>query len=244
MYSRFSNRNAVRVSDHIFTVSEFSKKRIHTLLKYPLEKITVTYNGISDSFKTNEIPAFDSIKQKYNLPDKYIMNLSTLEPRKNLPLLLSSYDEISDIVDYDVVLVGRKGWKIDELLKGYKSNKRIHITGFVDDQEVIQIYKHAICFVFTSVYEGFGIPPVEALFLGTPVLSSDAASLPEVLRGQAVFFESNSKEALVGKLKTIEEDSKNMPKELDKYQSELFRFDTSSKVILDVLNKKGKHLEI
>lgn len=235
LYSRVANRNAARVSEHIFTVSEFSKDRIHKLLKYPKEKITVTYNGISDSLKKESTVTFNEVKQKYHLPDRYIMNLSTLEPRKNLPLLLKSFDEISDKVDYDLVLVGRKGWKIDELLGSIRSNKRVHVTGFVEDEEVVQIYRHAICFVFTSVYEGFGIPPIEALYLGTPVLSSDAASLPEVLRKQAEFFRSNDKEDLIDKLRTIEEDSLNLPRELDEYQKKNFQFGVSAQTILRVI---------
>lgn len=238
IYSRIANRNAARVSKHIFTVSEYSKQRIHQILNFPLEKITVTYNGISDSLKKESNVPFETIKEKYHLPDKYIMNLSTLEPRKNLPLLLKCFDEISDKVDYDLVLVGRKGWKIEEFLQSIRSNNRIHVTGFVEDKEVIQIYKHALCFVFTSIYEGFGIPPIEALSLGTPVLSSDAASLPEVLRNQATFFVSNNKESLTNRLLCIEEEAKIMPRELDEYQRNNYDFTTSAKRVLKVIEKE------
>ncbi len=109
---------------------------------------------------------------------------------------MEAYDQVKDSVDYDLVLVGRKGWKMDEVLEKYGAKSRIHITGFVDDEHLSSIYKNAVCFVFPSLYEGFGLPPVEALALGTPVISSDAASLPEVLMNQATYFHSNSKKEL------------------------------------------------
>lgn len=237
VYSRIANKNAAHVSAHLFTVSEFSKTRINKILKYPLDKITVTYNGISENLKGESKTSFREVQSKYNLPDKYIMNLSTLEPRKNLPLLLKAFDEVADEVDYDLVLVGRKGWKIDDMLQSIRSNDRIHITGFVEDDEVKQIYKHALCFVFTSMYEGFGIPPLEALSLGTPVLSSDAASLPEVLRNQAYYFPNNDVDALKSKLLSMNIDVENMPKEMDEYQKQNFQFSVSADKILKVLAK-------
>lgn len=240
LYSKIANKNAARVAEHIFTVSEFSRGRINKLLNIPLDRITVTYNGISDSLSKENYANYEIVRKKYNLPEKYIMNLSTLEPRKNLPLLLKCFDQISDQVDYDIVLVGRKGWKIDEFLQGIKSNERVHITGFVEDREVIQIYKHTLCFVFTSVYEGFGIPPIEALYFGTPVLSSDAAALPEVLRNKANYFESMNEEDLKRKLLTIEKDSKVMPRELDDFQKSMFQFSVSAKRIIKVLSDSRK----
>lgn len=237
LYSRIANRNAAKVSEIIFTVSNFSKKRIHELLRVQNDKIVVTYNGISDSFQMAHSKSFEQIKEKYNLPDKYIMNLSTIEPRKNLPFLLKCFDSVSDQVDYDIVLVGRKGWKMDELLESIASNKRVHLTGFVEDDEVVEIYKHAMCFVFPSVYEGFGIPPIEALSMGTPVISSDSSCLKEVLRNQAVFFKSNDMEDLKSLLLSLPEMSCSMPRQLDSYQKEHFSFQHSAQIILSTITQ-------
>lgn len=237
LYSRILNYNAAIVSEKIFTVSQFSKKRIQELLKYPEDRIVVAYSAISESLKDDISISYNEVKKKYNLPDKYIMNLSTMEPRKNLELLLKCFNEIASKVDYDIVLVGRKGWKIDEFLKKIESNNRVHVTGFIEDKEVVQIYKQALCFVFSSVYEGFGLPPIEALSLGTPVLSSNAASLPEILMDQAVYFESNSEKELKNKLTNLENDLSNMPKELNSFQYDNYTFRASACKILDELSK-------
>ena len=239
LYSKAMNRNAAIVSRHIFTVSEFSKRRISTLLHYPEEKIHVAYSAVSDTLLYSDASPFNAVKAKYDLPDRYIMNLSTLEPRKNLTLLLRCFDRVADQIEYDLVLVGRKGWKIDELLESLKSNIRVHVTGFVDDNDVISIYQNALCFVFPSLYEGFGLPPVEALSLGTPVLASNAASLPEVLREQAAYFESGNEETLYWALLELEEKAPGLPHSLDTFQKENFSFVKSASIILKVLTEKS-----
>lgn len=233
--SKVLNRNAAIVSERIITVSEFSKGRIHSILHYPEEKILVAYSAVSATLSADNTKPFEEVKAKYNLPDKYIMNLSTLEPRKNLELLLRCYDQVADEVDYDVVLIGRKGWKIDEMLENVKANGRVHVTGFVDDEDVVSIYQHAMCFVFPSVYEGFGLPPIEALSLGTPVLSSDAASLPEVLRTQADYFANNDEKSLCKKLRELESHVAFMPHTLDVFQKERFSFQKSASIILEAM---------
>ena len=163
------------------------------------------------------------------------MTLSTLEPRKNLELLLKAFTAIQDKVDYDLVLVGRKGWKMDEVLEKYNSKERIHITGFVDDEHVSVIYKNAMCFIFPTLYEGFGLPPVEALSMGTPVISSDAASMPEILRNQAVYFKSDDQQELEKLLLNLEGNVVSMPHELDEYQKKNYRFDESAKKVLKII---------
>lgn len=237
IYSRMLNRNAAKVSEKIFTVSEFSKGRIHDILGYPKDKIIVAYSAISDTLKDDTNADFDKIKEKYNLPDCYIMNLSTMEPRKNLELLLKCFDNVSANVEYDIVLVGRKGWKIDEFLQKIESNNRIHITGFIEDKEVVQIYKNAMCFVFPSIYEGFGLPPVEALSLGTPVVASNAASIPEILMDRAVYFKNNSEEELQKLLIDLKNNVKKMPHELNQFQYENYSFKASAIKILEAIAK-------
>jgi glycosyltransferase involved in cell wall biosynthesis len=219
----------------MITVSEFSKGRISEILKYPKNKIQVipaaVYEGITKDYGIE----YEAVKEKYSLPDKYIMTLSTLEPRKNMKILLEAYSAICDKVDYELVLVGRKGWMMDEILEKYNTQNRIHITGFVEDDHVALIYKNAICFVFPSLYEGFGMPPVEALAVGTPVVASDAASIPEVLMGQAVYFKNNSKEELESILLTLNENVNDMPHELTDYQKQNYNFTASAERVIEFI---------
>ena len=237
IYLKITCMWSARISKKIITVSNFSKQRISLILKYPDKNIEVIpsaiYKGITDYKSTN----YSDVKEMYHLPDKYIMSLSTLEPRKNLELLLRAFTNVMNQVDYDLVLVGRKGWKMDDVLKKYNAQKRIIITGFVNDEHVAQIYKNAMCFVFPSIYEGFGLPPVEALALGTPVVASDAASLPEVLMDQAVYFANNSIIQLEAILLNLDINVKNMPNNLSDFQIAEFSFVESAKKVLKLIEK-------
>lgn len=235
IYCRIGCTISACIAWKIITVSEFSKKRITDILKVNHRKIYVVPSAISDSFEQNSQCQYIDVKQKYKLPDNYIMTLSTLEPRKNMSLLLDAFENIAEKVDYNLVIVGRKGWKIDNLLSKIETQNKICVTGFVEDKEVIEIYKNSMCFVFPSAYEGFGLPPVEALSLGTPVISSDAASMPEVLRKQAVYFKSGNMNELQDLLLKLSKNVNNMPCELDDYQKNNYRFDVSAKKVLSIL---------
>lgn len=237
IYWRVTMRIAVKLSKGIITVSEFSKRRIIELLKCPKEKIHVIYSAVYEGITKDYCVDFKTIREKYHLPDKYIMMLSTLEPRKNMSILLEVFSKIADDVDYDLVLVGRKGWMMDQVLGRYNKQKRIHITGYVKDEHVSHIYKNALCFVFPSLYEGFGLPPVEALALGTPVIASDAASIPEILQKQAVYFKSNSMSELKNILLGLEEELNVMPHELNEYQKIEYDFGRSAEKVLKLIEE-------
>lgn len=234
-YLKTTCRFSAKASHAIITVSKFSQSRIAEILHFPEDKICVIPSAVYDQVIDLSRADYDDVKQLYSLPDNYIMSLSTLEPRKNLQVLLEAFTSAMDQVNYDLVLVGRKGWKMDEVIEKYNAQSRIHITGFVADEHVAHIYKHAKCFVFPSLYEGFGLPPVEALALGTPVIASDAASIPEVLMDQATYFKSNNVNQLKDLLLKMEDNILEMPHKLNKYQIENYRFDTSAKRVLEFI---------
>ena len=237
IYWKITYRASASTSEMIITVSEFSKGRIHKILRYPKERINVIYSAVYEAVTKDYGYTFRDIQDKYGLPEKYIMTLSTLEPRKNIELLLKVFSDIQDKVDYDLVLVGRKGWKMDEIVEKYDKDGRIHITGFVDDEHVSVIYKNAMCFVFPSLYEGFGLPPVEALALGTPVIASDAASIPEVLMEQAAYFRSNDQNELTELLLNLAMKLPSMPNKLSDYQIRNYNFDSSANKILELIGE-------
>ncbi len=198
-YFQISYRKSMAFCKKIVTVSEFSKHRIMAVGRVPAQKVAVAYNGVSEAFFSGKAPS-EAIRKKYQLPETYLLSLSTLEPRKNLSLLVKAYEELilagNDLPP--LVLAGRKGWKMDDLLEGVAPQvvEKLRFTGFIDDADLPAIYAGAKLFVFPSKYEGFGIPPLEAMAAGCPVLSSDAASLPEVLEDAATYFKSENLESL------------------------------------------------
>jgi len=205
-YYRILYRKAALCGKKIATVSEFSKGRIVDLLGVKPSNVCVCYSGLSDTFLNFEYSSssFAAVKEQYALPEKYIVSLSTLEPRKNFRLLIDAYTDLllAGQTDCELVLVGRKGWMIDDLLSGLPEEvlPHIHFTGFVEEEALPYIYKGASMFVFPTLYEGFGLPPIEAMSLGTPVVCSNAASMPEVLGDHALLFESRDKEGLKAKI--------------------------------------------
>ena len=207
LYSRFGIYHAKHCSRGIVTVSEFSKGRLVKLLGIPGEKITVIGNGLSARFTgaaAEEAGVFKKAAARYGLPHRYLLSVSTLEPRKNIRLLIRAFSRIKEeFPDLYLVLCGRAGWNLKEVFgeTDAELSGRIRVTGFVEDEDLPLLYRHAEWFVFPSKYEGFGIPPLEAMGTGCPVLSSDAASLPEILGGAAEYFRSEDEDSLVLKLR-------------------------------------------
>ncbi|SHK55261.1 glycosyltransferase family 4 protein [Hespellia stercorisuis] len=240
-YFKISYRKSMKFSEKILTVSNFSKRRITKIGKISENKIHVIYNGINEKFQNN--PDY-SVLGKYNIPSNYILTLSTLEPRKNLSLLIKAYERMLNIETGipELVLAGRKGWKMDDFLSGYGKNiiEHIHFTGFIDDEDLSAIYSIASLFVFPTKYEGFGIPPLESMACGTPVVSSDAASMTEVLGDAALFFESDNIESFLDKMKQALEMTDNERNQLieEGYkQVQKFSWDRESKRLLSIIEK-------
>lgn len=208
-YFKIMYRKVALGHKKVVTVSQFSKNRISKILKKNSNEVAVIYDGLSDCFVNFNYEKEQDMKAKktYGLPENYILCLSTLEPRKNMRLLVNAFSELikEKKIDINLVLAGRKGWLMDDLLSNLdeKIVKRIHFTGFVDDNLLPYVYRNAEVFVFPSVYEGFGVPPIEAMSMGIPVISSDAASLPEVLGNSAFYFKNRNLEELKNQIVNV-----------------------------------------
>lgn len=196
-YFRISILNAMKCSERILTVSNFSKNRI--INKFGRRKdIEIIYNGVSEVFENFKInyKENDLCRLKYGIKEEYIMALGTLEPRKNLELLIKAFIELKreNNINSKLVLVGRKGWKFNSIVEGIDENikKDIIFTGFIEDIHLPNIYFNADLFIFPSVYEGFGIPLIEAITIGTKVVMSDIEVFREILGDYEFQFESNN----------------------------------------------------
>lgn len=220
LYYRTLYRKVACRGKKVITVSEFSKGRIHKILNKSNEEIYVVNSAVDDKFRKKE---FDEnirkkIRIKYGLPAQYILTLSTIEPRKNMKLLVEVFLRMPEFRKHNLVLAGRKGWLIDDLFTQIDSTdiSNIYVTGFVDDDDLPYLYSMADAFVFPSLYEGFGLPPLEAMACGCHVFSSNVASMPEILGDGVIFFNNNDSESLKKKLLEWENAAENEKIELKK----------------------------
>ena len=152
------------------------------------DKISVVHSGV----RTSAQPLFSSASWrkergqlgKYNLPEKFVLYLGTLEPRKNVVSIIRAFDAIAQRVPHDLVIAGSRGWLMREVDVAYRQARwrgRIHFVGFVPEADKQSLYAAADLFVYPSLYEGFGFPPLEALLAGTSVITSNNSSLPEIV---------------------------------------------------------------
>ncbi len=185
-------------SDWIITVSQFSKNEIVEYLKFPEEKITVIYNGVDqDLYKVYDEDVLSVTKNKLELSDDFLLFVGSIEPRKNLLNLLKAYHLLSTNTkkEYPLVLVGFKGWENSEVMQEIEKEKdHVRYLGYLTDEELAHVYNLASLFIYPSLYEGFGIPPLEAMACGTAVISSNTSSLPEACGNAAQYIDPYSYE--------------------------------------------------
>lgn len=196
-------KNSCKLADAIVTISEFSKKEIIKYLSVPEDKVTVIPLGAktdlyNPDYKDEEI---EKAKERYHIDNDYFLYLGTLEPRKNIIRIVEAYNEYRKQTGNPILLVlaGAKGWKYEsifEKVKEYNLEKDIIFTGYLEEKDCPLLMKGATAFVFPSLYEGFGLPPLEAMACGTPVISSTAASLPEVVGNAGILVDPLSTEQL------------------------------------------------
>jgi glycosyltransferase involved in cell wall biosynthesis len=176
----------VRRADAIVTVSECSKRDLLQLYGTRESKITVIPEGVDERFHVDPGPeAVATIRQKYGLVDPFILYVGTIEPRKNLITLLEAFKRLQVTgCNLKLVIAGRAGWLYQpffDRLKALGLGDTVRLLGYVPDVDLPALYRAAEVFVFPSLYEGFGLPPLEAMACGTPVVCSNASSLPEVV---------------------------------------------------------------
>lgn len=178
---------SINRSDKIITVSEFSKREIQELLSVPEEKIEIVYNAPS---LVSESADYNEVCRKFKIQRDYILFVGTIEPRKNIERLLRAFERLKNIyhIPHQLVLAGGKGWQDEAIFQTAKKitcADDVIFTGYVSAAEKNTLYQRASVFVFPSIYEGFGIPPLEAMYHGCPVVCANAASLPEVVGNAA-----------------------------------------------------------
>ena len=230
-WTQFSIKNA----DHIITISQFSKEDIYKQYNIPKERITVAYPGFDQ----------ENFKPKDGKQDNYIIYIGTIQPRKNIVRLIEA---VSRIENLNLIIVGkstgegREGWMYEDILKSPKEfgiEDRVKFLGFVPKDKLSFLLSKALAFIQPSLWEGFGIPVVEAMATGTPVIVSNVSSLPEVVGNAGILIDPYSTQQIEQAIRTIMTDKKLRQKYVKAgiIQAKKFSWSKMAKEVLKVFEK-------
>lgn len=181
-------------ADRILTPSESTKRDIQSLYQKPDAQITVVPHGHAPHFSAHIQPQDHGVRSKYKLPKRFALFMGTLEPRKNIPMIIEGLEEYRARTgdDLHLVLAGKWGWRSGDIRLSLREARRktwIHHLGYVEDQDRPALYRSASVFLWPSIYEGFGLPVLESMASGTPVITSHTSSLPELTESAAILID-------------------------------------------------------
>jgi glycosyltransferase involved in cell wall biosynthesis len=230
-----------RYADKIIAISEHTKKDIVNLLKIKQDKIKVIPLATGNEFqKIQDKSTIDRVKHKYHIKGKYLLHIGTLNPRKNLLFLIKVFYQVAKTHrDLSLVITGKKGWYYQELFDmadKLKLKDRIIFTGYIDDCDKPVLYNGASLFVFPSIYEGFGLPPLEAMKCSIPVISSNTSSMPEVLGDAGILLSPYDKNNWVRSINDVLSNAKLRKKlsSLSQKQANKFSWEKTAKETIKI----------
>ena len=209
-YARASLWTAAHRSNRVLTVSEASKRDILKYFHIPPDKIDVIYNGIDERFGQPPHPdEIARVRERYQLNDPFVLYAGNIKPHKNLERVIESFHLLrrgGGMDQVKLLIIGDQISKYATLRRAvhkYKLHKHVRFFGFVPDQTLAVLYRLASVFVFPSLYEGFGLPPLEAMASGTPVITSNVSSLPEVVDDAALLVDPHDASAIAGAMRRV-----------------------------------------
>ena len=191
---RLTVRRTARHAAHLIAPSEFTRRDLLATYGLSPERVSVVPLAAAEMFRPVEDPAeVERVKRRYGIAGDYVLAVGSIQPRKNLARLIEAYSLLrrarGSVKLPQLVLVGKKAWLYGETLRGVEQRglaDSVVITGYVSEADLPALYTGALCFAYPSVFEGFGLPPLEAMRCGTPVLTGDRTSLPEVVGDAAL----------------------------------------------------------
>ena len=211
-------------SDVIITDSQFSKSEILKYLNISKEKVHVINCAVNlMNFQLNKAGTIN-IFQKYNIKRPFFLFVGNLKPHKNLKVLIDAYDLLKD--SFDLVIIGKSKGLLnsDEVISNIKSKESIHLLSDITNDELPLFYKSARSFIFPSLYEGFGLPILESMAMGCPVIGSTSASIPEVGGDAIIYFDSKNYFELAAQMRRIAFDQNLRKKLIDKGFKQVKKF--------------------
>jgi glycosyltransferase involved in cell wall biosynthesis len=212
-YARAQMWTATHKAARVITVSEASKRDILRYFKVPESRIDVIYNAIDDRFwQQPDADEMARVRERYRLDKPFVLYAGNIKPHKNLERLIEAFHLLrqhASMKDVQLLIIGDEISKYATLRRAvhrHKLHKHVRFFGFVSDQALAALYRLAAAFVFPSLYEGFGLPPLEAMASGTPVITSNVSSLPEVVGDAALMIDPYEPEAIADAMHRVLED--------------------------------------
>ncbi|MFN8006470.1 MAG: glycosyltransferase family 1 protein [Terriglobia bacterium] len=245
-----ATRRAIKRSSHVFTVSEATQRDLIRLFGLPEEKISVVYNAIDERVTLSNPPDDDrKVLERYQIHDPFLLYAGNIKPHKNLERLIEAFSVLKGELKEDerwkslkLVIIGdelskRQALRRTVIRSGVQHDVRFF--GFVPYETLRVFYKSAEVFVFPSLYEGFGLPPLEAMATGTPVLTSNISSLPEVLEDAALFVNPENVFEICKGIKHLLYDTQLRTELIEKgfHQSSKYSWSTSAQLVLETYRK-------
>jgi len=235
----------LRAADAIIAVSECSKRDAVRIYNMPADKIWVIYEGVDPRFEPiDDVAQLASIRRKYNLPQRFVLHLGTIEPRKNLTLLFEALTALN-VERHALVVAGKTGWLTDPIFARIGElglQDRVLFTGYVPDEDLPALLSAASVLVMPSKYEGFGLPVLEAMACGTPVIASNASSLPEVGGDAALYAPPDDPSAWAELISRVLKDAalRASMREKGLRQAAKFRWDIAARQTAEVYSTLQK----
>lgn len=238
---------SIKKADFILADSGNTRKDLLELMGVPLDKIEILYAGVGENFKPSN---GEKARTRYGLPQRFILSLGTLEPRKNFPRLIRAFAMLKENLkpgnDLKLVIAGRKGWLFEVIFRAVEEcglEGEVIFPGYVEEEDLPSLYSAAELFVYPSLYEGFGLPPLEAMACGVPVVASEAPPLPEVLGDAALFFSPYNVEAMASAMEKalLDKELRRKLREKGFTQSSIFSWDKSARKLLEIYRRLGEN---
>lgn len=208
-YYRLAISRSARLAKRVIADSEATARDLRERLRVPAERIDVVPLGVDESLAPAPGPEQARVRAQYALPERYFLYLGTLEPRKNVARLVRAWSRVAEECDADLVLAGRYGWKVEPILREVLASPqtaRIRLPGFIARDDMDAVMSGAQAFLWPSLYEGFGLPPLEAMACGVPVLTSNTSSLPEAVGDAAITVDPEDEDAIADAVRRLAQD--------------------------------------
>lgn len=240
---KFTLKKALKKAAKVLSVSENTKTDLCSRFKCNEDLVEIVPNAACDIFEPIPREAYEDYLNAHEIPEKFIFSVGTLEPRKNLSTLIKSFARVVKAnPDYHLLIAGKEGWMFEEIFKKVHEleiENNVKFLGYVPERDLVYLYNSARAFVYPSLYEGFGIPPLEALQSGCPVITSNLSALPEVVGDAAIKIDPKDENALTEAIFTLINNNE-LREELIKKgfkQAKKYSWKTSAQKFLDIIRE-------